>query len=281
MTGTDQQLSRAPGAVGIARCLAAASKYAAFARLGFASVRAEPGEHYARMLFLVMILGVFSSLWRAVAATGASVGGDPNTLVWYLAITEWVLMSVPHVHFRMEDDVRRGDVAYQIARPASYLGGLFAESVGAAAVRAPVLLAGACVASWIFAGPPARPVSVARAIMFGAAASLVLVSYNILLGITAFWLGDIAPVYWIWQKLTFVLGGLLLPLTLYPDIVVRIARYTPFSAFLAGPGSFVLDRSFFGAGTLVLVLLGWAAVAALLGITAFHHIARRLQLNGG
>jgi ABC-2 type transport system permease protein len=260
------------------------SKYIAFARLGFATVRAEPAEHYARMLFLVMILGVFSSLWRAVAATstsGASVGGDPNTLVWYLAMTEWVLMIVPHVHFRIEDDVRRGDVAYQMVRPASYLGGLFAEGAGALAMRAPVLLAGACVAAWIFAGPPARPLSVVRAIGFGAGASLVLLGYNILLGLTAFWLGDIAPVYWIWQKLTFVLGGLLLPLTLYPDIVVRVARHTPFSAMLAGPASFVFDRSFFSAGTLALALLGWAVVAALIGASAFHVIARRLQLNGG
>lgn len=266
------------------RHLEAANKYAAFARLGFAGARAEPAERYARMLFLVMILGVFSSLWRAVAATEgptASFGGDPSTLVWYLAMTEWVLMSVPHVHFRMEDDVRRGDVAYRIARPASYLGGLYAEAAGALAARAPVLLAGACVAAWVFAGPPARPMAVARAIGFGIIASLVLVSYNLLLGITAFWLGDIAPVYWIWQKLTFVLGGLLLPLTLYPDVIVRIARHTPFSAMLAGPASFVLDHSFFGARTLALALLGWAVVAAVIGITAFHGIARRLQLNGG
>jgi ABC-2 type transport system permease protein len=263
------------------RWLAAASKYTAFARVGFASAQAEPAELCARMLFLVMILGVFASLWHAVAATGASVGGDPRTLVWYLAMTEWVLMSVPHVHFRMEDDVRRGDVAYQIARPASYLGGTFAEAAGALAVRAPVLLGGACMAAWIFAGPPTRPLSVARTIAFGAGASLVLVSYNMLLGITAFWFGDIAPVYWIWQKLTFVLGGLLLPLTLYPDLVVRIARYTPFPALLAGPASFVLERPIFGAGTLVLVLLGWAAVATLIGSAAFRGIARRLQLNGG
>jgi ABC-2 type transport system permease protein len=258
-----------------------ASKYVAFARLGFATVRAEPAEHYARMLFLVMILGVFSSLWRAVASTGASVGGNPNTLVWYLAMTEWVLMSVPHVQFRIEDDVRRGDVAYQIVRPASYLGGLFAEGAGALAVRAPVLLAGACVAAWMFAGPPARPLSIARAIGFGVGASLVLMGYNILLGLTAFWLGDIAPVYWIWQKLTFVLGGLLLPLTLYPDVVVSIARRTPFSAMLAGPASFVLDRSFFSAGTLALALLGWAAVALIIGTSTFHVIARRVQINGG
>ena len=256
-------------------------KYLAFIRVGYARARAEPAEHYARVLFLIVILGVFSSLWRAVASTGANVGGDPHTFVWYLAMTEWVLMSAPHIHFRIEDDVRRGDVAYQIVRPASYLGAHFAEGLGALAARAPVLLAGACVGAWIFGGAPAHPRSLGRAIAFGCVASLVVMSYNIVLGLSAFWLGDIAPVYWIWQKLTFVLGGLLLPLTLYPDVVIRIARVTPFSAVLAGPASFVLDRPFFSGGMLVLALIGWACVAALIAVTIFHSIARRLQLNGG
>lgn len=257
------------------------AKYLAFVRLGFASSRAEPAEHYSRILFVFVILSVFWSLWRAVAATGANVGGDANTLVWYLAMTEWVLMSAPQVQFRIEDDVRRGDVAYQIVRPTSYLGAHFAEGIGAFAARSPVLLAAVCVAGWTFGGVPAHPLAIARAIAFGSVASVVLTGYNVVLGLTAFWLGDIAPVYWIWQKLTFVLGGLLLPLPLYPDVVVRIARLTPFSAMLAGPASFILDVPFFSPGVLVVALIFWSAVAALIAVATFRTITRRLQLNGG
>lgn len=258
-------------------------KYFAFVRLGFAGARAEPMELYARVLFLLLILGVFSALWRAVAASagGGDLGGDPKTFVWYLAVTEWVLMSAPHIHFRIEDDVRRGDVAYQIVRPASYLGAHFAEGVGAFGARAPVMLVGACAGAWMFAGAPAHPWTLARAFTFGCVASLVFTGYNVVLGLTAFWLGDIAPVYWIWQKLTFVLGGLLLPLTVYPDWVIRIARATPFSAVLAGPASFVLDRSIFGGGVLAAALAGWALLAGVIATTAFRTITKRLQLNGG
>lgn len=256
-------------------------KYLAFVRLGFAGAHAEPAELYARVLFLLLILGVFSSLWRAVAASGGHVGGDPKTFVWYLAVTEWVLMSAPHIHFRIEDDVRRGDVAYQIVRPASYLGAQFAEGVGAWCARAPVMLAGACAGAWTFSGAPTHPWAVVRALGFGCVASLVFTSYNVVLGLTAFWLGDIAPVYWIWQKLTFVLGGLLLPLTLYPDWVIAIARATPFSAVLAGPASFVLDRPMFGGGVLALALVGWASLAGVISTVTFRTITKRLQLNGG
>ena len=46
--------------------------------------------------------------------------------------------------------------------------------------------------------------------------------------------------YWVWQKLMFVLGGLMLPLELYPAFVQRAALFTPFPSLLAAPASFVL-----------------------------------------
>jgi ABC-2 type transport system permease protein len=258
------------------------SKYAAFARCGYATARAEPGELYARVVFFFVILGVFSALWRAVAFTGANVGGNANTMLWYLAMTEWVLLSAPHIHFRIEDEVRRGDVAYQVTRPASYLGAHFALGLGALAARLPVLLVAACVAGWTFGrGAPGHPMALMYAIGFGVVGSIGVTAYNVVLGLAAFWLGDIAPVYWIWQKLTFVLGGLLLPLPLYPDLVVRIARFTPFPALLTGPASFLLDRPFFDAPTLALALGGWLVVAVAVAAAVFRRAARDLQVNGG
>ena len=258
------------------------SKYAAFARFGYATARAEPAELYARIVFFFMILGVFSSLWRAVGASGTNVGGNANTLVWYLAMTEWILLSAPHIQFRIEDDVRRGDVAYQITRPTSYLGGQIALSMGALAARAPVLLVTACVAGWTFGGRTLPPLlSMLYVIGFGAVGSALVTIFNVAMGLTAFWRGDIAPVYWIWQKLIFVLGGLLLPLQLYPELVVRIARFTPFPALLTGPASFLLDRPFFDMPTLAFALAAWSIAAGGAASLLFRRATRYLQINGG
>ena len=60
------------------------SKYLAFAKLGLREARAEPGELLGRVLFFVLILGVFSSIWRAVAESTAATG-QRNEMLWYLA----------------------------------------------------------------------------------------------------------------------------------------------------------------------------------------------------
>ena len=257
-----------------------AAKYGAFARVGLAEARAEPGELYARVVFLVVILGVFSALWRAVGA-GGSGAGDRATMVWYLAMTELVLMSAPNLHFDIEAEVRRGDVAYQIARPVSYLGAHVARGLGALAFRAPVLLAAGIAAGAVFGGAPAHPAVIARVVAIGLAASLGLAVWYVSIGLLAFWLGDVAPVYWIWQKLTFVLGGLLLPLSFYPDIVIRIAVLTPFPALLTGPASFVLARPLFGVAELIGLMVFWSVVAGAVAVLLFRRATRTLQINGG
>lgn len=257
-----------------------AAKYGAFARVGFAEARAESGELCARVAFLVVILGVFSALWRAVGA-GGSGAGDRATMVWYLAMTEYILMSAPNLHFDIEVEVRRGDIAYQIARPVSYLGAQVARGLGALAFRAPVLLLTACLTGMVFGGSPAHPATIAGIVAVGFVASLGMSVWYVSIGLLAFWLGDVAPVYWIWQKFTFVLGGLLLPLSFYPDLVIRIAMVTPFPALLTGPASFVLARPLFGVPTLIGLMVFWSIVACAVAVLLFRHATRTLQVNGG
>src|SRR4051812_43811748 len=90
------------------------AKYAAFVRLGAREAGAEPGELLGRVAFFAMILGVFSAIWRAVGESSPGTR-DPKEMLWYIAMTEWVIMSVPMIQFQMSEDIRRGDVAYQIA----------------------------------------------------------------------------------------------------------------------------------------------------------------------
>jgi ABC-2 type transport system permease protein len=257
------------------------NKYLAFAKLGFRQARAEPGELLGRAFFFVLILGVFSAVWRAVAESGASTARQPAEMLWYLAVTEWVLMSAPLVQFEMEEDIRRGDVAYQIARPASWLGARLAHGLGALAVRAPVMLVVACAAAWSVAGPPKRPLGLAAAIAFGLVAAVVVTLFHVAIGVAAFWLGDVAPAYWIWQKLLFVLGGLLLPLQFYPALFVRVARLTPFPALLAGPASLATGEPLMRARVLAPTLALWALVGWVVAQAAFSRAVRRLHVNGG
>jgi ABC-2 type transport system permease protein len=260
---------------------AAVSKYVAFARVATALARRDRGELYGRMLFFAVILGVFSSLWRVVAEAGMPIAADPKLLVWYLATTEWIILSAPPVHTDVQESIRRGDVVCRIGRPVSYVGAAFAEALGLLAVRAPLLAATAWACAFAFTGwiPPLAPL--AWTLPFGFAGAALITAMCLWIGLLAFWLEDVSPVFWVVQKLLFVFGGLMLPIELYPRAMQVAAAWTPFPAMLAGPASFVLRQS--GAGWLTLAVhqAAWGAAAALAVRWAFRRARATLTINGG
>ncbi|MGH7162034.1 MAG: ABC transporter permease [Planctomycetota bacterium] len=232
----------------------------------------------ARAVFFLVILLVFSRLWSAVAP--ASIGAAH--LLWYLALTEWVALSVPMVHLDIERDVRSGDIAYALPRPASYVGVKVAEALGATVARAALLGAAGLLWAYLLAGGwPSDP----RGLLLALPACLLACAVSVLLhasiGVSAFWLQDASPLYWVWQKLTFILGGLLLPLEFYPRWLRSLAGWTPFSALLHGPGSlaFGLDsaRAAWLAGRLAL----WGVLAAALLAWVYRRGLRVLDIHGG
>jgi ABC-2 type transport system permease protein len=261
--------------------LAVVLKYVAFFRAAAAQARRERGELYGRVVFFAVILGVFSSLWHAIAEAGMPVAAEPGALVWYLAATEWIILSAPPIHIEMQEAIRRGDIVCQLGRPVSYVGAAFAEGLGLLAMRAPPLGLTAYVCAFAFTGriPPLRVL--ACVLPFGLAGAALITALYLWIGLLAFWLQDVSPVYWVGQKLLFVLGGLMLPLELYPDVIRRAATFTPFPSVLAGPASFVLQSGGVGSGALARSLTVWACVTAL-GVT---WVSRRaisaMTVNGG
>ena len=86
---------------------------------------------------------------------------------------------------------------------------------------------------------------------------------------------------WSWSKLVFVLGGLFLPLEIYPDWLRALARYTPFSAMLWGPARMAFGWAPRLALGTAAELVGWNLL--LLGVLAWlgRRAAARLTVHGG
>jgi len=257
------------------------AKYAAFSRIAASQARRERNELYGRMAFFAVILGVFSSLWRAVEEAGMPVAADPKSLVWYLAATEWILLSAPPIHIEIQEAIRRGDVVYRLGHPVSYVVAELAAGLGLLAVRAPFLGLTAFFCAFAFTGwiPPLTALFIV--VPFGFAASAVITALYLGIGLLAFWLQDVAPVYWVWQKLMFVLGGLMLPLELYPAFVRRAAVFTPFPSLLAAPASFVLGTNLVTPGALAGRLAFWSGVTACAVSWIFRRAASTVTINGG
>jgi len=241
-----------------------------------------PAVLAGRAAFLLITLFVFSRIWDLVQTAGGLGERTEAELIWYIAITEWVVLSTPQAHLEIEEDLRSGTLVARLPQPVSYFGARFSESLGAAAVRMAVLGATGFVFALFLAGhPPEEPASLAVAAPLAVAATVLSVAWVNAIGGLAIWLNDTSPLYWVWQKLVYILGGLLLPLEIYPDRLRTVAEWTPFAAMLNGPGRMVFGVDGSDALAVGLLLAGWLALAAGLLSALWARASRSLEAYGG
>ncbi|HEX6241872.1 MAG TPA: hypothetical protein VFZ61_13280 [Polyangiales bacterium] len=256
--------------------------YLAFARIALRQRLGERSAWLSQLLFLGLMLLIFSRLWQALLPARNLRGYTVTDCVWYIAVTEWIVIAQPRVFLAIERDVRNGELTYQLGRPTSYLGAKLAEAFAEQLLGLSVLgLGGAFFAYLCAGGAPTDPSGLLWAFPLGLLASVLSTLVSALIGVSSFWLVDCSPLAWVFQKLSFVLGGLLVPLTLYPEWLRELAMLTPFAALMYGPGSMVLAQSAQHVGSVVLQLLVWIAIA--LGLLAYLYArgVRAVELHGG
>lgn len=255
--------------------------YLAITRIALQQRMRSPLVLASRVGFLALVLFVLSRLWRAVLPAEPGEHGAVDN-VWYLALTEWIVLAEPRLYLDIERDVRSGEIAAALSRPSSYLGSKLAEGVGEVTLALAVLgPAGALLAYAFTGGLPSDPRGFLLAIPLGLLASLLALIITALIGVSSFWLLDCSPVYWIWNKSLFLFGGLMVPLGLYPAWLRTLAQLTPFSALVHGPGSALLGFDPWAASWIALRLVLWTGLALALLTFCYRRGLAGLTIRGG
>jgi len=241
-------------------------------------------ELLARAIQMVLFMVIFMALWTAAYGTGQEeLGGYTLVeMVWYLAMTETIVLSTSRIFMEISEAVKAGDLAYTLARPLSYPLFQVASSLGNSAPRflLNLLTASAVVLLGMrqFAG--SLP-GLAAFLGLAALALLLDALIAVLIGLAAFWIEEVMPIFWIYSKLVFTIGGMFLPLELFPAGLRQVARWLPFQfityapahAFVQFEPEFVLQSL---VGQVVYITLFAAAV-----LWVWRRAQRRMVVHGG
>lgn len=256
--------------------------------IGLTSARsniAYLGEVATRVIFLGVILYIFLQLWRATyAQTGAAqLGGLTLTqMLWYLAMTESITLSGPRVAQEVDQDVRTGALSVQLIRPLSYPLYRLWTTLGERLTRFLLnVVVGAAIAL-LFVGP--IPFSLGGLALLVPALLLAFVLDflgHFLIGLAAFWLEDTGGLTLIYSRVTMILGGMMLPLDLFPDSWQPVLKALPFASMVYGPARMFVrpDPAYLGELVLrqgIAILLLAAAVALV-----YRAALKRIHANGG
>jgi ABC-2 type transport system permease protein len=267
------------------RLVVSASKYVAIARINLLNNLAYMGEMLSRSIFMVVILYIFISLWRATyreAGTSSIDGLTFRELLWYFVITESIVLSKLNFASRISDEVRDGSLAYTLGRPCNYLLYHFAYGLGDSALRLVINFFAGSAIVWLLAGPPVISLFSIPCILVTIVCAFILdFCIEGIIGLSAFITEDATSMQMIYRKILFIFGGLWFPLDFFPGWLKSIALALPFNYIIYGPAKisvqFSLDRWLH----LVAMQLLWSLVFALILAVLFQIGRRHLTINGG
>jgi ABC-2 type transport system permease protein len=257
------------------------SPYLAGWRLGLLRTLRSPGDLSVRIGFFAVILLVMSALWgSAIDANGGELEGyTRSSLLWYVFAAQTAVLGVrPRSVEEIGDEIGGGAIAIQMLRPVSVVGLRMAIDLGEACARmAAAFVAGAAL-TWLFAGPPPSSAALAMAVPAIALGTTANIASSHAFGGIAFWLLDAKSTWFLFQKLVFIPGGMLIPLDILPRPFEVACKLLPFATMAYVPGKIASGDA---DPLLLLWQVGWLAALLALAAVVFAAGERRLQVMGG
>ncbi len=259
-------------------------KYWAIFQITFINSLAYPGELIGRSLMIIPFMWIFYQLWKVTyASSGSAVinGLSLRDVLWYLMLAETIELGRPPVARTISENVKDGSIAYLLNKPYDFLLYQFSTTMGETIFRAVLNAAfGGAVILWLV-GPPEHPEGfmIALPAIFGA--WILHFCVTVMIGLSAFLAEDISAFMWIYQKLAFVFGGMLVPLDFYPKWLQVVAKALPFSSITYGPARLFVTPTAELFVNVMTIQIVWIVILALVLTFAYRRGVAYLTVNGG
>lgn len=240
----------------------------------------------SKNLFFIFIMFIYLMLWKSIYTQKGTqlIGGlSLNGMIWYLIFTELITISRTDLHLQVNDDVRNGNIAYLLTKPVNYVLYCFSYFLGEIGAK---LLSNAVIGTvigFVYAGA-LKNFSIAHLpfIILSLLAGCTINFFIYLsLSLTSFWFEDNTAFFWIYSKLIFTLGGMLIPVDLFPKWLQSLSRCLPFAYVTYVPAKLAVDFSFLNFLRQFSVQLVYLGAFFALSMLLYRKGARKLNVNGG
>jgi ABC-type uncharacterized transport system, permease component len=239
----------------------------------------------SKNLFFVFIMFIYLMLWKAIYAQKGPVisGMTLNRMIWYLIFTELVTLSRTDLHSQVNDDVKSGNIAYLLNKPYNYILYCFSYYVGEIGMR---FLTNGIIGTaigFIFVGTLkgfslTHLPFVILSLLLGCTINFFI---YLCLSLSSFWFEDNSAFFWIYSKLVFTLGGMLVPLDLFPKWLQSLSGYLPFAYVTYVPAKLAVNftfKTFISQFPIQIIYLG---IFFVLSVILYRKGAKSLNVNGG
>ncbi|WIV11781.1 ABC-2 family transporter protein [Proteiniborus sp. MB09-C3] len=243
------------------------------------------GDFLIRNFFFLFIIYIYMMLWTNIyGSKGGNVAGlTLNQMIWYLVVTEIVTLSRSNIFMEATQDVKNGNIAYMLNKPYNYILYCFSNSLGEMGIKLLNNTIMGFIIGILCVGPLKNFSLIHLPFIIISILIGIFINFfiHISLSLTSFWLEENSAFFWIYNKLVFTLGGMLMPLELFPKWLRSIAINLPFAYVTYAPAKLAVNFSYSGFIYTIAFQLVYLGFFFILSMIIFRKGARALNVNGG
>ena len=235
---------------------------------------------------ILVMLFIFVNLWKYIYSDPNELisGYSMNQMIWYIFITEvlWGTISGRKYSKKICNDVKSGNIAYNINKPYSYIGYCLSSQLGDAIVRFVMYIIISMVAGFLLIGsfPKLTIISVLAVIITSLLATVISTLLITAIAFFSFFIEDASPLYWIYSKMILVIGTIF-PLEVFPLAIQPIIKYSPIYVVSYGPAKLFVDYSNSAFISIIIAQLLYLIGSYLICLLIYKKGVRKLNVNGG
>ena len=233
-----------------------------------------------------IMLFILFNLWKYLYS-------DPNELIngynmtqmtWYVIITEilWMTLGGKKLCNKISQDVRSGNITYNINKPYNYIGYCLSTHLGDVFVKGLIYTFLGMLTGFLFLGgfPKLTLINILVVLITSILATTISILLLISIGLISFFIEDSGPFYWVYSKIILVLGTIF-PIEYFPNIIQKILNFSPVYVVSYGPAKLFVDFSWDKAISIVLAQIVYIIIVYSICYLIYKRGVKKINVNGG
>ena len=229
---------------------------------------------------------IFLNLWQYIYSDPNELinGYNMNQMIWYVIITEilWTSIGGRGLCKKICDDVRSGNIAYNLNKPYNYVEYSLFNHLGAVVVRFIIVSILGIVLGLIFlhSFPELSVLGIFAVLFTCLLANIINILLVISIGLISFFIEDANPFFWLYSKMILIIGTIF-PVEFFPKVMQPIIKFSPIYVVSYGPAKLFVDFSISNFIQILLFQLGYIVLSFVICHLIYKKGVRKLNVNGG
>ena len=234
----------------------------------------------------VIMIFIFLNLWNYIYSDPSELinGFSMSDMIWYVIVTEilWSSMGARKLCKNIANDVKSGNITYNLNKPYSYIQYILYNHLGHITVKFILITILGMILGLIFLGtfPNLNILSFLAVILSCILATIVNILLTSCIGLLSFYIEDSNPIFWMYSKMILVFGTIF-PVEFFPKTIQKFLNFSPVYAINYAPAKLFVKFSPELFINVLVIQIIYILIGALLAHFIYKKGVRKLNVNGG